>query len=386
MTTLSKIAEQVKLRLAGGAPTKDLGIKDEELELFVVQVLNKLLKIEHIDVSNSENEFVPPHAAIATYTDIPVEASNAVTEGVSRQELDSISFTEFWDTGSGFYSLQDGNYWATVINDSVRVDITGMTSNNSKVYIISFSNITYPSGQDDTSISNFINNCNGIIRFTGMPANTPNTFIKAGMANISVSSGTISFNYTPDLTTSSEAFLQNLASDTHTDLQVFDGTSGSLLDQTLGNIECLEYITNAGTLVGKATLPAQPFNLPRGMGVWRVYASTSPNAPYIPIPSGQGFYTSTISFNNLSNKMGSLVSYEYFDNSTLLFNKSLANLPTVIDMQLIVVDPAKISSSDVLPIPPEMEETVIIEVYKLASMAGVEDRIVDGVDETRVRQ
>ena len=70
----------------------------------------------------------------------------------------------------------------------------------------------------------------------------------------------------------------------------------------------------------------------------------------------------------------------------MLFNKSLANLPTVIDMQLIVVDPAKISSSDVLPIPPEMEETVIIEVYKLASMAGVEDRIVDGVDETRVRQ
>ena len=65
MTYLKKIAEQIKRRYEGGHPSGDSELDPRELYLLICQVLNRILKTEHLGTNIPYGEHIPPHALIA---------------------------------------------------------------------------------------------------------------------------------------------------------------------------------------------------------------------------------------------------------------------------------------------------------------------------------
>lgn len=101
-------------------------------------------------------------------------------------------------------------------------------------------------------------------------------------------------------------------------------------------------------------LPVFPINLPKNMGIHRVYPSGCPWKPFVPIKSGdfdiaQGTPTETLE---------GLIGY-YQDGKILSFTKDPGEEVT---LKLIVNDPNIINDTDILPIPAEMESVVITAV------------------------
>jgi len=77
MTTLGKITEQIYRLYNGGNPSADQEITQKEIELLVLQSVNRLLKIESMQVNLAMGDYFPPHAAIAQYDNITVTAISA---------------------------------------------------------------------------------------------------------------------------------------------------------------------------------------------------------------------------------------------------------------------------------------------------------------------
>lgn len=76
MTTLGKITEQIFRLYNGGDASSDQEITKKEIELLVLQSVNRLLKIETLQTNYVLGDSMPPHTAIATYDNISVTALN----------------------------------------------------------------------------------------------------------------------------------------------------------------------------------------------------------------------------------------------------------------------------------------------------------------------
>jgi len=72
-TTKYKIAEQVVRLLNGGEIPVASKVKIREVMLAVAQVVNKMLKMEYLNVNIPSAELIPNGASIATYEGIEVE-------------------------------------------------------------------------------------------------------------------------------------------------------------------------------------------------------------------------------------------------------------------------------------------------------------------------
>jgi hypothetical protein len=127
----------------------------------------------------------------------------------------------------------------------------------------------------------------------------------------------------------------------------------------------------------KATLPAQPLSLPRGMGLWsitkRVEATTGSGvyiddfeAPFIPMVSGQIGIISGIGHTGMKDVLlSNVIPYELRSNTEILFYSSRTDVGATVNIKLLVADPDKVSSTDTLPVGSDQEMQIIQEVLQI---------------------
>lgn len=78
MTTLGALTERI-MRLYKPEMSDDADLEQREVELLVIDSLNALLKMTRMKENMYESDFMPPHALIATYENIPVVEYTAQT-------------------------------------------------------------------------------------------------------------------------------------------------------------------------------------------------------------------------------------------------------------------------------------------------------------------
>lgn len=127
----------------------------------------------------------------------------------------------------------------------------------------------------------------------------------------------------------------------------------------------------------KATLPAQPLSLPRGMGVWsitkRVETSSGSGVyiddyeqPFVPMVSGQIGILANIGHTGIKDVLlSNVIAYELRSSNEILFYNSSSEVGSSVNIKLLVADPAKISSTDMLPVGSDQEMQIIQEVMQL---------------------
>ncbi len=148
---------------------------------------------------------------------------------------------------------------------------------------------------------------------------------------------------------------------------------GENVDSVLGTYELSREGSSPHFYV---TLPVIPISLPKNMGIWRVYQSGCPWNPYIPLKHGDF----DIAQGTPAQYLETYVGY-YQDGKRIYFTKD----PTAtVTAKLVVNDPAKISDTEVLPIPPEMEGMVIEQVIAKLSLGTASQYELNGRQEQSV--
>jgi hypothetical protein len=209
---------------------------------------------------------------------------------------------------------------------------------------------------------------NSYIEFSGLEPTTPNIFAWAGMRDLIVTDTTIRFKYYPVLA-----------------INVIDEllrpTIGPSIDKLVaGNYEeLLTDVKRTDSAVkdsrgrAKITLPAQPIALPRGMGIWHIGDHRDADSAYIPIQPGEHTILRGVNHTGLSGAIGRQIAYEWYQNKTVYFNKKASEMPPQVIVRLVVVDPETIGEYDLLPIPADMEENVIMKVLDILKADGQPD-------------
>jgi hypothetical protein len=73
MTTRAKLAEQILRLYKGGEVSSDNSLTLTEVKLLVGQTINRLLKIERLQMQAQLGDEFPDHTSIASYTDVVVK-------------------------------------------------------------------------------------------------------------------------------------------------------------------------------------------------------------------------------------------------------------------------------------------------------------------------
>lgn len=370
---LKKISEEIIRRYESGDPDGDSALESREVQLLVCQVINRLLKTEHIQVNMPLGENIPPHALIATYDVIP-EAITGSETVITCTSLEEPFPGEYWTTPDGSKWVDgNGDYWL-VSGEEITLSVIFVSD---RIYTIRILDATPPEGITFSDIVTFMTSTDvGYYQFTGLRESDVTTFDIAGISNVQVREDGWQFNYDLDAVSDSDSIIQQAVQATHLAIP------GAVGDNTVSIINIQKCVLGAETInpsQSKITLPAQPINLPRGMGVWKLFSQNNPWQSFIPIQSGNYFMYSP----NLQSSFDTLTVYEYFDNKTLLLNKSVSNLPDSMQLQLLVVDPETIGPFDLLPIPADMEDTVIVEVLRILQPQRLADTLQDDNPEVR---
>ena len=79
-TTKYRIAEQIQRKLEGGNAAAASKFHIEEIKIAVEQCLNRILKMEYLNINIPMGELIPNGASIATYENIPVVAYGDVSK------------------------------------------------------------------------------------------------------------------------------------------------------------------------------------------------------------------------------------------------------------------------------------------------------------------
>lgn len=83
MATLYSISEQVRSMLQGGDPPAAPKFEMEEVKRAVIQVINGLIKVQHVSEEMALGESIPDGSVLAEYDNVAVES----WKGVSRATL-----------------------------------------------------------------------------------------------------------------------------------------------------------------------------------------------------------------------------------------------------------------------------------------------------------
>lgn len=153
-----------------------------------------------------------------------------------------------------------------------------------------------------------------------------------------------------------------------------EGEKSPVVDAAIAEYDNVAVTTYKDT--STCTLPAMPLHLTRGRGVWHVSKIDSPSDPFIPIQPGQW---SLIKSQRILGDLNGLVGYE-IRGDKLIFTENLPGRSiNYVLIRLLVNDFDSYSDTDILPIPADMEMTVIEEVLKLFGAWQPSDKKVDGV-------
>lgn len=134
-------------------------------------------------------------------------------------------------------------------------------------------------------------------------------------------------------------------------------------------------VTKSTNGKSQTTLPAKPMKLPRGMGVFSIFFPEKPDQEFIPLQMGQG---SLIKSQPMINDLLGQVGFEIFGEK-VSFTKDITDgqNEVVVTIRLVVMDITLYDDYDLLPVPPELEWDIKLEVLKLYGAEGLADRLVD---------
>lgn len=389
MTYLKKLAEEIIRRYEGGDPSNDRDIDSREVYELIAKVINKLFKMEYLNVHLPQNENVPPQASLAEFRDVPVRPYQDSTFSYTETKFDDIGFaSDYWITpdGSGWFTDlnnnsevdSEDNVWA-ISGQTVTLTVTEVAFN---LYTILVSGISFPASKTAADLSLFFSNISetAYLEIRGFGEGTPNKFIGAGLSQFTATANSFGFTYNVTLANANAVYadLKNQARDTHS-LLAYYGTE--TFTDTILNLYDYEYSVLDASGKSLVTLPIQPINLPRGMGVWRVYNPALPFVSYIPLSAGQYDIYAGVSHTGQASALGFLTAYEYFDNKTLIFNKSQAAMPATVNIQMVVASIKDAAGNydefGLLQLPADMEQQVVVEVLEMLSMTRPEDLVTD---------
>lgn len=134
----------------------------------------------------------------------------------------------------------------------------------------------------------------------------------------------------------------------------------NLLEYTVSTIN-----QDTGNSRAYIDLPAIPLTLPLDMGVYSISATNSALQPYIPIPSQDMLVFGTIASGANVSFLEGQVGY-YVQGKRVYFTKDITLTAnggvTSVVVVLLVMDFSKFSDNEMLPISPEIENTVITDV------------------------
>ena len=120
--------------------------------------------------------------------------------------------------------------------------------------------------------------------------------------------------------------------------------------------------TVTSTNAGKSTTPIAitPISLPKNMGIYLIYDPNNPDIIFIPLQRG---VVSMLKVDTLLNDLNGQIGYEA-KNNLITFTKDLTTLGiTSVTQELCVFDMSQYSSTAILPIPADMEEKLVNELY-----------------------
>lgn len=372
MSTLKKISEQILREVYGGSLTTDRAFKNREVQQRVLQVINEMLKTETLTLHFAQNEAVPAHILIGSYTVNVAAYSN--TTSFTCTDLTPEGFLSAWIENPG-EPWSTGEYWLTTYQD-VTITITSEIEAGNVKYTIVIAGYAFPPTITAAEAEAFLDDCpeTGYISFVFEEATLKLAGI--GISRIDVNDNDLTIEYTPGLTVDSDDSLKTEIAATHTIL-----ANNSSLEYALQYMRCCDVEVNSAGSVAKITLPVYPQNYGRGQGVWQICNPSYPFAPYIPLPSGQYGIATGVSHNSLYQALDAITCFEQRDRSTIVFNKTVGEMPTSVEVQLLIVDPSTLSETDTLPIPPEMENQVVrllVDEYRKSLMP--QDLMIDNND------
>lgn len=407
---LKKIAEQIIRRYEAGNQGQDSRIQKRELYPLIKQVINVLIKKEAISTNMPLSELVPPNAALATYTATVTQPSL-----VSDSSEVCTLFGEFgqssapWlDDESTSWTTEDWEAWL-VANLTGDVSITRSGYN----FTIRVESVTYPFGKTPAQLEQFFSITDKNTYFELTEAlwkpdtdwvtalalwwstaggeswvtsgdsdltdnELPYRFAWAGITNFRAWDTGFEFDYNIDGANDSCTYLQNQLLESHgllldiTDATTKEYAGAYYKDIKRCDVTCIDNSNNA-----EITMPAQPIALPRGMGIWRIYNPAAPLSSYVPVQAGNYAIASSVNHTNLDGILDGLIAYEWHSNNKVVFNKPSTSLPSTVNIQLVVVDSDTASEFDLLPIPADMEELVIVEVLNLIQPSREPDVATD---------
>jgi hypothetical protein len=114
-------------------------------------------------------------------------------------------------------------------------------------------------------------------------------------------------------------------------------------------------------LTSYAILPVMPISLPRNAGISMIYDPANPDNAFIPIIAGQRALLKTDAL--LSDLLGH-VSFEP-KGKKIWFSRDLTLMEvSAVTMELVTLDISQYSETDMLPIPSDFEDAIVMEIYK----------------------
>jgi hypothetical protein len=365
--TLKKLAEQILLRYKGSRPTADTDLDEREIYDLIIKAINAQIKLEQFNVNLPQSERFVPNAGLATYVvDVAFDAGLVYTERVCARfgKLGSTAFP--WATTNDEpWQTENGDNWTVDGFGGATITVVDALS----YYDILVSGIVLPKNRTPQELENFIKsgNANSVFTLVGVEATSPRTFALAGMQDIAVSDNTISFKYFINLANTVDEELIPLIGPT-TDL-----LKSQVFEEFIADFERCDYVVVDTRGRAKITLPAQPIALPRGMGIWHIGDYRDVDSAYIPIQAGEHAILKGVSHTGLNAALGRLIAYEWYGNNTVYFNKTAGQMPEKVLVRLVVVDPETLGEYDLLPIPADMEEAVVVRVLEILKADGQPD-------------
>lgn len=355
--TLGRISEQIRRRYYGGSITADAKVDQREIQLLVIQALNALLKTETLG-HDAMNEGVPAHALIANYSVAPAALDGTSTGQFTEEALHAEGFLSAWATSTD-EPWTYGENWL-IDYQEVTTTITSAIVSGAVQYTIVVSGFTLPPNVTAANISSLLTDCPDTGYFQIDYEQDDLNFAGIGISDVTATTTSLTFKYTPSLSSGSDALLLNKIAATHTLL-----AASSSLSYNLQNFKCFTFDSNSSGSIAKITLPAMPLNHHTGKGVWRVYNPATPFVDYIPTMAGVYAMASSTTHNTLAAALDAVVCYSWHDRYTLLFNRTVSEMPASVTVQLLIADLNTLTETDYLPIPPEMEIEVIERVLQL---------------------
>lgn len=155
-------------------------------------------------------------------------------------------------------------------------------------------------------------------------------------------------------------------------LQVADSFKAGLIDVPKCNL--IEYSCavsqDSPNSRSYITLPAIPLTLPMDMGIWSITPTSGVLTPYIPLPAQDVLVFQGANLSYLEGKIG-----YYLQGKRVYFTKDITltanGSVSTVKVNLLVSDFSQLSDTDMLPISPEVESTIIDDVLQTISNGRV---------------